>query len=136
MNNRLLCHLEEKNIISSTQIGFKKKARTSDHIFVINTLFRKFCAGKQNLYLCFIDFQKAYDSVWQEALMLKLLRIGVKGKFFGVIQDMYNGCKSCIKCDGTLSNFFECETGVRQGDVLSPNLFNIYINDLPDIFLC
>ena len=47
---------------------------------------------------------------------------------------MYHGCESCIKTDGVLSKLFQCETGVRQGDVLSPNLFNIYINDLPDIF--
>ena len=47
---------------------------------------------------------------------------------------MYQGCQSCIRTDGVLSKLFQCETGVRQGDVLSPNLFNIYINDLPDIF--
>ena len=106
MNDRLLKYLEEGDIISKTQIGFKKKARTSDHIFVINTIFRKFCNGNKNVFLCFIDFQKAYDSVWQEALMLKLLRIGVKGNFFGVIRNMYTGCKSCIKSEGALSDFF------------------------------
>ena len=134
MNNRLLAHLEENNTISDTQIGFKKKARTSDHIFVINTLTRKFNGMKKDIYMCFVDFQKAYDSVWREALLLKLLRVGIKGNFFGVLKNMYSDCESCIKSDGELSRFFACDTGVRQGDVMSPNLFNIYINDLPDLF--
>ena len=134
INNRLVNFLEDNNIISDLQIGFKKKARTSDHIFVINTIFRKFSSMKKDVYLCFVDFRKAYDSVWRDALLLKLLRIGIKGKFFGVIENMYQGCESCIKTDEMLSKFFKCETGVRQGDVLSPNLFNIYLNDLPDIF--
>ena len=134
MNNRLMSYLDKHSIISDKQIGFKKKARTSDHIFVINTLFRKLSKMKKNIYLCFVDFRKAYDSVWREALMLKLLRTGIRGNFFGIIENMYHGCKSCIKTNGLLSRVFECETGVRQGDVLSPNLFNLYINDLPDLF--
>ena len=134
MNNRLMSYLDKHSIISDMQIGFKKKARTSDHIFVINTLFRKLSKMKKKIYLCFVDFRKAYDSVWREALMLKLLRTGIRGNFFGIIENMYQGCKSCIKANGLLSKVFECETGVRQGDVLSPNLFNLYINDLPDIF--
>ena len=134
MNNRLLCFLEKNKSICDNQIGFKKKARTGDHIFIINTIFRKFCNAKKKLYVCFVDFRKAYDKVWQEALLLKLLKMGVRGNFFGVIRSMYTDCRSCIKNDGFLSNTFPCLSGVRQGDVMSPNLFNIYINDLPSIF--
>ena len=135
LNNRLMKFLESKNIICDNQIGFKTKARTSDHIFIINTLFRKFCKSNQRLYLCFVDFKKAYDSVWRDALMLKLLRLGVRGNFFGTVKNMYDNCKACIKSDGLLSDTFECKSGVKQGDVMSPNLFNVFINDLPEIFI-
>ena len=134
MNNRLIKFFDKHNIITDNQIGFKKKARTSDHIFIVNTIFRKLTKSKEDLYLCFVDFKKAYDSVWQEALMLKLLRSGIRGKFQQVIKNMYNECTSCIKYEGKLSENFPCETGVKQGDVLSPNLFNLYINDLPKIY--
>ena len=134
MNNRLLNFLEKNKLICDNQIGFRRKARTSDHIFIINTIFRKYCNSNKRLYLCFVDFRKAYDKVWQEALMLKLLRLGIRGNFFGTIRAMYVGCRACIKNDGFLSDTFSCMSGVKQGDVMSPNLFNIYINDLPSIF--
>ena len=116
MNNRLIAFLEKNRVICDNQIDFKKKARTSDHIFVMNTIFKKFCNANQKVYICFVDFRKAYDSIWRDALMLKLLRTGIRGKFFGVIENMYQGCEACIK------------------SVMSPNLFNLYINDLPSIF--
>ena len=134
LNNRLLIYLEKNKVICDNQIGFMKKARTSDHIFIINTIFRKFCKSNKKLYLCFVDFRKAYDSVWQEALMLKLLKLGIRGNFFGTIRAMYEDCNACIKNDGLLSKTFSIQSGVKQGDVLSPNLFNMYINDLPMIF--
>ena len=131
INNRLNKFLVDNNKITKEQIGFKKKARTSDHIFVMNVLLQKYTKLKKKLYLCFVDFKKAYDSVWRRALMLKLLQTGIRGTFFKLIENMYEGGKSSIKMDGLLSKEFTCESGVRQGDVISPNLFNIFINDLP-----
>ena len=82
---RLTKYVEEKNILSDVQIGFRKKARTSDHLYVVNTLMRKFKHLKKKLFMCFVDFRKAYDSVWREALMCKLLGYDISGNFFGVI---------------------------------------------------
>ena len=134
LNNRLTDFLDKNKIIHDSQIGFKKKARTSDHIFILNTIFRKYVKSNQKLFVCFVDFKKAYDCVWREALKLKLLRQGIRGNFWGVISNMMSENESHIKSDGLLSKGFPCETGVRQGDVLSPNLFNLFLNDLPGIF--
>ena len=64
LNNRLDDYLSENNIISETQIGFKKKARTSDHMFVLRTLIEKNTKqSNSRLFTCFIDFKKALDFV-------------------------------------------------------------------------
>jgi hypothetical protein len=69
LNNRLEEYLKENNIMNSYQIGFKKRPRTADHMFVIKILFDKYVNKmKKPLYTCFIDVRKAYDSVWHFGL--------------------------------------------------------------------
>ena len=87
---------------------------------------------KKTLITCFIDFKKAFDSVWRDALMLKLINYGIGGNFFLTVEDMYRNGYALIKTKGLLSEAVPSEVGVRQGDILSPNLFNLFINDLPE----
>lgn len=75
INKRLSDFLEKNSVISDTKIGFKKKARTSDHLFIVNTVIRKFRGLKRNVFACFVDFRKAYDRVWREALKYKLMYV-------------------------------------------------------------
>ena len=78
----------------------------------------------------FIDFAKAFDWVDRELLLYKLLRSSVDGPFYFAVKSMYTKTRSSVKVDDDFSNWFETECGVSQGDVLSPTLFNIFINDL------
>ena len=73
--NSLLCSQVEKFVQNHKQIGFRKGARTSDHLFTLRTLIEKYnqCHNGQKLYACFVDFRKAYDSVWRRGLLHKLL---------------------------------------------------------------
>ena len=90
--NRLDSFTNENAIIPPNQIGFKKGARTSDHILVLKTLIDKYInrARKSNLYICFIDFSKAFDTVWRNALLYKLAQIGIGGQFLNIIHNMYS----------------------------------------------
>ena len=58
--------------------------------------------------------------------------MGTSNKFYNIIKDMYSKSKSCVRIDNCLTDFFKINMGVRQGDNLSPNLFKIFINDLPE----
>ena len=60
---------------------------------------------------------------------------GVSGKCLQYIQNMYKGIKSMLKINGMLSDFVNCNIGVRQGENLSPFLFSLYINDLEEFLV-
>ena len=133
LDNRLCKFLDKYHIIQDCQLGFTKKARTSDHMFILKTIIDKYCKIKDGrLFACFVDFQKAFDTIIHTGIKIKLLQIGVGSNFYNIIKNMYAQSKSCIRLNNRITNFFPTKVGVRQGDNLSPNLFKIFINDLPD----
>ena len=79
-----------------------------------------------------MDYSKAFDTVNRAALWSKLLSKGIGGKLIKSIYSMYNNAKSCISMSGKTSGYFVYETGVRQGENLSPLLFSIFLSDLRD----
>ena len=132
INNRLDAHFNSRNIIDECQIGFRKDSRTSDHMFVLKSLINKYTGNGKKLYVCFVDFHKAFDSINHTALLYKLKRCGIGTLMYNVIKDMYvnHSSRLAVKIGNSLSDFFSSNIGVHQGDVLSPNLFNLYINDV------
>ena len=133
LNTRLDKFLIKYKIIDDCQIGFTRKARTSDHVFVLKTLIDKYCTNSTGrLYACFVDFQKAFDTVIHTGIKLKLLEIGVGNLFYNVIKNMYALSKYCIKINNEVTDHFPTLLGVKQGDNLSPNLFKIFINNLAE----
>jgi len=80
LNSRLTNFLDENKLISPNQAGFRSKFRTSDNLFIIDTLLSKYLTDNKRLYSCFVDFKKAFDSVWREGLRYKLLESGSSGR--------------------------------------------------------
>ena len=80
INEHLTKYLDKNNIIYNNQIGFRKGYRTSDHIFVLKTLVDLYTKNNKKVFACFVDFQRAYDSVWRNGLFYKLMKYGVPQK--------------------------------------------------------
>ena len=85
------------------------------------------------VYACFIDFKKAFDSVCHQGMLFKLLQNKIGGKVYDIIKSMYSRSKCYIKLGAKRTGYFEYTRGVTQGCILSPLLFNLYLNELPNL---
>ena len=131
LNSRLTTFLDQNRILHDNQSGFRKKRRTAYNLFILKTAINKYVSSmKKTLYLCFVDFSKAFDRVWRDGLLIKLLNHGIGGKFYSSVKQMYHNTISAVKMNNQITSTFKTEIGVKQGDNLSPTLFNIYLNDL------
>ena len=77
------------------------------------------------LYVAFIDFRKAFDSVIRSELWTVLKKKGLKGKMYQAIVSMYNVVKSKVRAGNDLTESFVCPRGLKQGEICSPVLFPI-----------
>ena len=131
LTKRLTNWCNENCIIDQAQSGFRKDFSTIDSIFVLMSLTQKYLSKRTGRFYCiFIDFEKAFDSIRHDKLWDALRRKGVSGKFLSTFQSLYGQLKSCVKVDDTLTEYFRCTVGTRQGCVASPQIFSIFINDL------
>ena len=130
LNDRLNTFSEEFKVLNESQCGFRKQYSTIDSIFILYSFFECLKSKNKKLFCAFVDFEKAFDKVWREALWYKLLLNNINGKMYRLILNMYDNIKSCVVYNNCKSDFFRCENGVRQGENLSSFLFSIFLNDL------
>ena len=88
-------------------------------------------SSKGKIFVCSVDLKKAFDSVWHKGLFYKLAKADISGKTYSLIKSMYQNSTCCVKINDHQTQSFSYCKGVRQGCVLSPLLFNLYINELP-----
>src|SRR5215469_16802442 len=112
--------------ISEEQYKFVKGKGTRNAIFVLRNLAEKVLEVNQDLYLCFVDYEKAFDKVKHEGLMKMLERLEIDEKDLRIIKKLYWNQKVAVKIDDVESKRQCIEIGVRQGCVMSPHLFNLY----------
>ncbi|MES9883146.1 MAG: reverse transcriptase family protein [Sedimenticola sp.] len=130
LNSRLLAWSQQNDIITDAQYGFKPGFGTTDAIFALHAIVSKYLNSSGRLYTCFIDYKKAFDTVDHYKLWRRMIKSGITGKLFQVINSMYKNIRLAIRHSNETSDFYKCSTGLLQGEALSPFLFSLLINDL------
>ena len=122
---------QAENIIAEEQAGFRHGRSTIEQIFNLRILCEKHLQHQINIYYLFIYFRKAFDRVWHEALWATMKKFNISGKLIETIQNIYENAMSAVLVQGaTAGEWFDTSVGVRQGCLLSPTLFNIFLEDI------
>ena len=115
--------------LKENQCGFLPKRGCCDQIYVARMLIQKAREFNRPLYFCFSDLQKAYDSINREALWQSLKRsFSIPEKIIRILQALHYNTTEIVRAEEQTSEKFPINVGVKQGDVLAPVLFNLFLD--------
>jgi hypothetical protein len=126
--NRIVKLLDKE--LRKEQSGFRSGKACRDMIVSLRIIVEQSMEYQSPLYLLFVDYERAFDSIDRKCMWAALTNKGLPQKFVNLIKEGYNGYKCRILHEGTLSEEFETSTGVRQGCILSPLLFLVVIDEV------
>ena len=122
--NRLQRVADEQ--IADVQMGFRKGFGTRDQIFNLRLIMEKARESSVPLYMAFIDYKKAFDSVKQKTLWKILKDMGLCVTTVYSLKQLYEQQRAAVRVEGDISDWFSISKGVRQGCLVSPLSFNCY----------
>ena len=93
----------------------------------LRIICEQYLQHQQDLYHVFIDFKKAFDRVWHAALWTIMRQYIVGNNLIHVMQRLYERATSAVFINGNIGDWYHTTVGVRQGYILSPTLFNIFL---------
>ena len=130
---KLLLKIVERRIrmkleteIANIQFGYRKGSGTREGIFTLRTICERMIEVQQDVYLCFVDYEKAFDKVQHHKLLDMLKKHHIGKNNLQLITNLYWKQEAAMRVEGELSGWTSIKRGVRQGCILSPRLFNFY----------
>jgi hypothetical protein len=125
--NRLTTHVTP-NVVPESQCGFRSNRSTVDMIFCLRQLQEKCIEQNRALYIVFVDFTKAFDTVGRTGLWKLLRKYGCPDKFTSLVESLHTGMMASVSDGTNSSDSFGVTNGVKQGCVLAPTLFSIFLS--------
>ena len=117
---------------NNQQYGFMPGKITTDALFALRVLMEKYREGQKELHCVFVDLEKAYDKVPREEVWYCMRKSGLAEKYVRIVQDMYDGSTTAVRCAVAVTEGFEVKVGLHQGSALSPCLFAMVMNWMTD----
>ena len=133
IGDRLVHVLEERGLLNDNQAGFRPGRCTTDQILKLvqqATDQMHSAPGNTRTITTFFDYEKAYDKVWRDGLLHKMLKMNLPGRFIKYTRHFLSGRKTTVEVNGAKSKSFHLNQGLPQGSSISPILFLIFINDI------
>ena len=125
---KILFNIREKTEVytSDRQLGFIPNRGTVDTTFIARQLMQK--AKERGIKYHFVDLKSASDTICRNALWKMMKSIGIKKKILHIVEKMYGKTTCAAVVDGLLTERFSVSVAVRQGCLLSPTLFNLFLS--------
>ena len=115
-------------MLRGEQAGFRPGRGTEEQIFVLRNILEQCLEWNSSLYLIFVDYEKAFDSIDRETLWRIMKAYGIPDKFISLVRAFYRGNKAAVIHGEGMSDWFEINSGVKQGCVMSGFLFLLVID--------
>ncbi len=126
---RLEADVELKQLLGKIQHGFRRGFQCADALYILNRIMAEH-GQRPGLAMAFLDIRKAYDKVNREKLWQKMEQLGYGGKLLRILKALYKDLTAVVTLDDVTSEPIRMSQGLKQGCVLSPLLFALYISDL------
>ena len=128
--NRLKQQMEPH--LSEEQAGFRKDRSTIHQILALRLIAEKAKRQGKKIYNCFIDFQKAFDTVKHKVMWTVLRSYSIEEKMVTLLEKIYEKAQSTVRIGKNQGVWFRTDIGTRQGDPLSPLLFIAHLERVMD----
>jgi len=115
-------------LLRENQCGFRRNRSCVDQIYSLRTIIHNCIEFNVPLYVNFIDFKAAFDSIRREFIWASMRHYGLPEKYVRIFQAFFNGTMSAVRVDGELTDWFNVNSGTGQGDIQGPPIFNFCLN--------
>ena len=132
VHRRLEFVVNKNSMLNCSQLGFCRGASTIDVLVRVEHIIRKCLSSNKICIVIYIDLKSAFDTVWVQGLIWKLIQKGVKGNMIRWLYQYFNNRQIMVRVEGAYSDNVKVTAGTPQGAVLSPLLFNLMMSDMPE----